>query len=222
MIAGHSAIMDRYDPEKRIALFVDEWGTWYDPEPGSNPGFLYQQNTLRDALVAALTFEVFHRHAERVRMANLAQMVNVLQAVILTDRERMVLTPTCHVLEMHVPFQGAQYLPAAVETPDYRHANAAVPAVTASAARDAQGTIHLALVNADPHRRATVTARVAGAHARIAEGRVLTAGEMDAHNTFDRTNAVTPVPFEGESESEGERLRFDLPPKSVAVVALRE
>jgi alpha-L-arabinofuranosidase len=219
-IAGHSAIMDRYDPEKRIGLFVDEWGTWYDPEPGSTPGFLYQQNTLRDALVAALTFEVFHRHAERVRMANLAQMVNVLQAVILTDRERMVLTPTYHVLEMYVPFQGAKYLPAEVETPDYRHADAAVPAVTAAAARDAQGTIQLALVNADPHRRATVTARLAGAAARIAEGRVLTAGAMDAHNTFDRRNAVAPVPF--EAEREGERLRFDLPPKSVAVVALRE
>lgn len=219
-ITGHTAIMDRHDPEKRIGLYVDEWGTWYDPEPGRNPGFLYQQNTLRDALVAALTFEVFHRHAERVRMANLAQMVNVLQAVILTDGERMVLTPTYHVFEMYVPFQGATYFPAEVETPAYRHADAAVPAVTASAARDTEGTIHLALVNADPHRRATVTVHLAGATANGATGRVLTAAAMDGHNTFDRPDAVSPVAFEGERE--GETLRFDLPPKSVAVVALRD
>jgi len=220
VIAGHSVIMDRYDPEKRIGLYVDEWGTWYDPEPGRNPGFLYQQNTLRDALVAALTLDVFHRHAERVRMANLAQMVNVLQAVILTDEEKMVLTPTYHAFEMYVPFQGATFLPAEVQTPEYRYGEAAMPAVTVSAARDAEGTIHLALVNADPHRRATVTVRLAGAAARGAEGRVLTAASMDAHNTFDLPGAVSPAPFTGERV--GEALRFDLPPKSVAVVAVRE
>ena len=108
LITKHAAIMDKYDPDKRVGLYVDEWGTWYDPEPGRNPGFLYQQNTLRDALVAALTLNIFHRHAERVRMANIAQMVNVLQAMILTDKEKMVLTPTYHVFEMYVPFQETQ------------------------------------------------------------------------------------------------------------------
>jgi len=132
----------------------------------------------------------------------------------------MVLTPTYHVFEMHVPFQGATHLPAEVETPEYRHADAAVPAVTVSAARDAEGTIHLALVNADPHRRATVTLRVAGAATSGAEGRVLTGAAMDAHNTFDRPDAISPVAFRGEWVGEG--LRFDLPAKSVAVVAVRE
>lgn len=220
LVTKHSAIMDEYDPEKRIGLYVDEWGTWYDPEPGHNPGFLYQQNTLRDALVAALTLDIFHRHAERVRMSNIAQMVNVLQAMILTDKEKMILTPTYHVFEMYVPFQDATALPAQVETPPYRYAGHELPAVDASAARDTEGRLHLALVNVDPHRRAAVTARIEGARVRAAEGRVLTAGAIDAHNTFERPDTVRPAPF--KATRRGDALVFDLPPKSVVVVALRE
>ena len=111
LISKHSAIMDKYDPQKKVALVVDEWGGWYAPLPGSNPGFLVQQNSLRDAILAALNLNIFARHADRVRMANIAQMINVLQAMILTDKEKMVLTPTYYVFKMYVPFQDATFVP---------------------------------------------------------------------------------------------------------------
>jgi alpha-L-arabinofuranosidase len=217
-ISGHEAVMDKYDPQKRVALFVDEWGTWYDPQPGSNPGFLYQQNSLRDALVAAITLDIFMRHADRVRMANIAQMINVLQAMILTRGGRMILTPTYYVFRMYVPFQDATYLPVVIDTPSYRYGSVALPAVDATAARDASGTIHLGLVNLDPHHAATVSVRIDGASAHAASGEVLTASAMDAHNTFEHPDAIRPAPFEGTGRHG--RLVFRLPPKSVAVVAL--
>jgi alpha-N-arabinofuranosidase len=220
LVTKHSAIMDSYDPEKRIGLYVDEWGTWYDPEPGRNPAFLYQQNTLRDAVVAALTLDIFHRHADRVRMAMIAQTVNVLQAMILTDQEKMILTPTYHVFEMHIPFQGAAFLPTEVETPEYRKGESRMPAVDASAARGTDGRIYLTLVNVDPNRPVTVTAEISGAEAGAATGRILTGPAMDTRNTFDDPHAIEPAPFEGARE--GDVLVFELPPKSVAVVALGE
>jgi alpha-N-arabinofuranosidase len=210
--------MDKYDPQKRVGLFVDEWGTWYDPEPGSNPGFLYQQNSLRDALVAAISLNIFERHADRVRMANIAQMINVLQAMILTRQDEMVLTPTYYVFRMYVPFQDATYLPVKIDTPSYRYGAVVLPQVDATAARDTSGTIHLALVNLDPHHEATVSAQIAGVSAHSASGQVLTATAMDAHNTFEHPHAIAPVPFNGVRK--GGRLVFRLPPKSVAVVTL--
>ena len=218
LVTKHSAIMDKYDPENKVALFFDEWGTWYDPEPGRNPGFLYQQNTLRDAQVAALSLNVFHRHAKRVKMANIAQMVNVLQAMILTDKEKMTLTPTYHVFEMYIPFQDATYLPVDVKTPNYERGGASVPAVDVSAARDAKGKIQVSFVNTDPNRPASVSAKVAGAKVSSATGRVLTAKTMDAHNTFDKPEAVKPVPF--KATRKGDELRVDLPAKSIVVVTL--
>jgi alpha-L-arabinofuranosidase len=201
-----------------VALFVDEWGTWYDPEPGTNPGFLHQQNSLRDALVAAVSLNIFERHADRVRMANIAQMINVLQAMILTRGDKMVLTPTYYVFRMYVPFQGATYLPVKVVTPSYRYGTVVLPAVDATAARDSSGTIHLALVNLDPHHVATVSALIEGASTHAASGQVLTAAAMDAHNTFEHPRTIEPAPFQGVSK--GGRLVFRLPPKSVAVVTL--
>src|SRR5581483_10906980 len=144
-----------------VALFVDEWGTWYDQEPGSHPGFLYQQNSLRDAVLAAISLNIFERHADRVRMANIAQMINVLQAMILTRQDKMVLTPTYYVFRMYVPFQDATYLPVKIDSPSYRYGSIALPAVDAVAARDAGGTIRLALVNLDPHHEASVSVRIA-------------------------------------------------------------
>jgi alpha-N-arabinofuranosidase len=217
-ISGHAAIMDKYDPQKRVALFVDEWGTWYDPQPGSNPGFLYQQNSLRDALVAAITLDIFQRHADRVRMANIAQMINVLQAMILTRGDRMILTPTYYVFRMYVPFQDATYLPVRIDTPSYRYGSMVLPAVDATAARDTSGAIHLALVNLDPHHAATVSVRIEGADAHAASGAVLTASAMDAHNTFEHPDAIRPAPFKGTARDG--TLLFRLPPKSVAVVAV--
>jgi len=220
LIEKHSAIMDKYDPEKRVGLYVDEWGAWYDPEPGSNPGFLYQQNSLRDALVAALSLDVFHRHADRVRMTAIAQMVNVLQAMILTDKEKMILTPTYHVFEMYVPFQGATYLPSQIETPEYRQGDAVLPAVDVSAARGSDGLVHIALVNLDPTRPATVTAKISGVKARDVSGRVLTGSATDTHNTFDKPAGIQPAAFKGTRK--GEDLVLQLPPKSVAVVTVNQ
>jgi alpha-N-arabinofuranosidase len=213
-IATTSAIMDRFDPDRRVALFVDEWGLWHDPEPGTNGAFLQQQNTLRDAMVAALTFDVFHRHTARVRMANIAQMVNVLQAMILTDGPRMLLTPTYGVFDLYRPFQGATPLRTTLATPNYDRDGAVLPAIDVSAARGADGATVLALVNLDPRRPARVASNLTGA----AEGRLLTAATMDAHNTFEHPDAVAPVAFAG-ALADG-RLVFDLPPMSIVVVAI--
>jgi alpha-N-arabinofuranosidase len=220
LVTKHSAIMDKYDPEKRIGLFVDEWGTWYDPAPGRNPGFLWQQNTLRDALVAAATLDIFHRHADRVRMSAIAQMVNVLQAMILTEEDRMILTPTYHVFHMYIPFQDAMSLPVDIETPDYRHGEWSMPAVDVSAARGADGRVHVAFVNLDPERAASVSTTISGVDPRGASGRLLTAPEMDAHNTFDEPDAVEPERF--RARREGSTLVVEIPPKAVIVVAVDE
>lgn len=218
LVTRHSAIMDEYDPDKKVAMYVDEWGTWYDPEPGHNPGFLYQQNTLRDALVAALTLDIFHRHADRVKMANIAQMVNVLQAMILTDQGKMTVTPTYHVFEMYIPFQGATSLPAEVNGPAYQQGEFSLPRVSVSAARDTAGKIHIAFTNVDPNLGASVTAKIEHAKAKSLTGRILTANTMDAHNTVAKPDAVKPAPF--KASRRGNELRVELPPKSVAVVAV--
>ncbi len=220
LIRKHAAIMDKHDPQKRVGLYVDEWGTWYDPEPGHNPAFLYQQNTLRDAHVAALSLHVFHRHTDRVRMTNIAQMVNVLQAMILTDKEKMVLTPTYHVFEMYIPFQGAIPFKADAKTPEYTIDEWRLPAVDVSAARGTDGRLHVALVNLDPNRPATVTVALPGTAAREVSGRVLTAPAMDSRNTFDAPNAVRPTSFKGSRS--GDAFVWSLPAKSIAVVTLAE
>ncbi len=218
-IENNVAILDKNDPEGKIGFYVDEWGTWYDPEPGREPGFLYQQNTLRDALVAAVNLNIFHRHARRVHMANIAQMVNVLQAMILTDGPRMALTPTYHVFHMYRPFQGATFLPTDVSAPKYTHGDASVRAVSVSAARDTAGNIQLALANLDPNRAAVVKTTVEGAKARSASGQVLTAKRMDAHNTPEAPENIEPAAI--SAKREGDAIVISLPPKSVAVVQLQ-
>jgi len=198
---------------------VDEWGTWYDPETGREPGFLYQQNTLRDAVVAALNFNIFHRHAERVRMTNIAQMVNVLQAMILTRGPQMVLTPTYHVFHMFRPFQDATFLPTDLQTPRYTFGSSSVPTVSVSAARTASGAIVVALVNLDPGKAVPVSLSLAGAAPRTVKGEVLTAAALDAHNTFENPDAIHPTRLTGASIKSG-KLSLTLPAKSVAVVNL--
>jgi alpha-N-arabinofuranosidase len=221
LIQRHGGIMDRYDPQKRVAMIVDEWGTWYDVEPGTNAGFLYQQNTLRDALVAGLTFNIFHAHADRVRMANIAQTVNVLQAMILTDGARMLLTPTYHVFEMYKVHQGGTMLPVHLQCEEYAHGDKKIPAVSASASKDAQGRIHLSLCHTDPNQSATISCEVRGATASGVSGRVLTSGALNAHNTFENGDAIAPRELRGdEVKLEGERLAITLPPASVAVLTI--
>ena len=219
LITKHSEIMDRFDPRKRVGLIVDEWGTWYDVEPDTNPGFLYQQNTLRDALVAGLNFHIFQRHADRVAMANIAQTVNVLQAMILTDHEKMLRTPTYHVFEMFKVHQDATYLPVDLKTSDYVLGNESMPAVSASATRNKKGVIHLSLVNTNPHVAMPLECRLTDLSAGSATGRVLTADEMNAHNTFTAPNALQPVAFEGVV-IEDSVLQLTLPAKSIVVLEI--
>ncbi len=220
-ITKHTAIMDRTDADKRIGLVVDEWGTWYDVEPGTEPGFLYQQNTLRDAIAAALHFHIFHRHASRVVMANIAQTVNVLQAMILTDQEKMLRTPTYWVFEMFKVHQGGTFLPVELASPEYAFDGKTIPALSASATRSADGrTVHLSLANTHPRQAATMTVAIAGASPAAATGRLLTAPTMQAHNTFGAPDAVRPVALAGLSVAGG-TLTVALPAKSVAVVELR-
>jgi alpha-N-arabinofuranosidase len=219
LIVSNQALLDKNDPNKKIGLYVDEWGTWYDVEKGTNAGFLYQQNTLRDAVVAALNFNIFHAHAERVRMTNIAQMVNVLQAMILTDKTRMLLTPTYHAYKMYVPFQDAASLPVAVKDDvPYTLGATTVPGISASAARAKNGKVYVALVNTNPGQPAEVALDVAGQAVGSVNGQLLTAQAMDAHNTFAQKAAVAPVPF--SARALGGKLTIKVPPKSVIVVAV--
>lgn len=220
LLAQHIAIMNAEDPDKRVGLMVDEWGIWTDQEPGSTPGFLHQQNSLRDAELAALTFHIFHRHAERVKMANIAQTVNVLQAMILTDGDRMVLTPTYWVFEMFKVHQGGTFLPVDIDGPDYTLDFESIPAVSASATRSEDGTIYLSWVNTNPNEAADVTCRIQGADASSVEGRVLTGEAVSSHNTFDRPDRVKPTAFDGATLERGE-LKMTLPPKSVGVLTIK-
>ncbi|WP_396592631.1 alpha-N-arabinofuranosidase [Brevundimonas sp. R86498] len=217
-ITTQTAIMDRYDPEKKLALFVDEWGLWADPMPGSNPSFLQQQNTMRDAVIAALNLNIFMRHADRVRGTNIAQMANVLQAMILTDGPQMVLTPTYHVYEMYVPFQGASLAASTFDAGAYTFEDISLPGVDAVAARDSEGRLWLSLVNVDPRSPRTFTTRVAGAGPG-AVGRILTAPAVDSHNSFDRPTDVQPASL-AVRVLNGE-VTVDLPPLAVAVVQVR-
>jgi alpha-N-arabinofuranosidase len=218
-VSTHSAIMDRYDPEKKIPLVVDEWGAWYVQDPGTTPGFLRQQNSIRDAVLASLNLNIFARHADRVRIANIAQMVNVLQAMILTDKEKMVLTPTYHVFKMYVPFQDATFVPVSYTSGFYTHGAIALPRVDAIAAKDASGTLWLSLTNVDPNQPADVSVRLTGATGTLAKGETLTAPAIDSVNTFEAPTTVSPKPV--TAKVEGGLLNLTLEPKSVTVVAIR-
>jgi alpha-N-arabinofuranosidase len=188
---------------------------WHDPEPGTQRESLFQQNSLLDAEVAALTLNIFHRHTDRVKMANIAQMINVLQAMILTDKDKMVLTPTYHVFEMYLPFRGAIPYAATVSGPAYDLDQHELPSVDVSAAKGADGKLHLALVNLNPNRSARVVTNLAGR----ASGEILTGPSMDSHNTFDAPDQIHPMPFSGTNSGAGP-VTFDLPAKSIAVVTI--
>lgn len=220
LITRHSTIMDKYDPNKKIALVVDEWGGWYDVEPGTNPGFLFQQNTMRDAMLAGATLHIFHDHCDRVRVANLAQTVNVLQAVILTEGEKMILTPTYHVLEMFNVHQDALHLPLDLKVNNYVFGSEKLPAVSASASRDKAGVTHVSVVNIDPNHPQEVTISVRGMDATGVSGRILSSGKIQDYNSFDKPDLVKPVEFKGASLKNGV-LKVVLPPVSVVVLTLK-
>ncbi len=220
LVTRHSAIMDKYDPRKKIALVVDEWGGWYDVEPGTNPGFLYQQNTMRDAMIAGTTLNIFNKHCDRVRMANLAQCVNVLQSVILTEGEKMLLTPTYHVLEMYNVHQDALMIPIDMRVNDYAFGTEKLPAVSASASRDKTGEVHISLVNIDPSHPQEVVISLRGMTAKGVSGRVLTSAKVQDYNSFERPDFIQPADFKGATLN-GDVLKIALPPVSVVVLELK-
>lgn len=218
-IINNKKVMDKNDPEKKVGFYVDEWGTWFDVEKGENPGFLYQQNSLRDAIVAALNFNIFHKHADRVHMTNIAQMVNVLQAMILTEKDKMLLTPTYHAFKMYVPFQDATSLPLELkDVPQYTLGKASIPAVSATAARGKDGKIYVALVNANPNKAETISVNLAGVKVTGAKGQVLTAKAMDTHNTFAAPNTIKPAAYSAKAKNG--KLALEIPAKAVVVVAV--
>lgn len=220
LVTKHAAIMDKYDPKKRVAMVVDEWGGWYDVEPGTNPGFLYQQNTMRDAMIAGVTLNIFNNHADRVRMANLAQTINVLQAVILTNEEKILLTPTYHVMEMYNVHQDATLLPLKIKTNDYTLNGEKLPAVSVSASRDKNGVTHISLVNIDGKNVQDVTVDIKGAKYTSVNGRVLSSPKIQDHNTFESPDRVKPAAFKGATLSTG-KLNVKVPAFSVVVLELK-
>lgn len=220
LINRHSAIMDEYDPEKAIGLIVDEWGTWFNVEPGTNEGFLYQQNTIRDALVAGITLNIFNKHSDRVRMANLAQMVNVLQSVILTDGPDMILTPTYHVFDLYKEHQDGDLVESSIESEmigmeeDYQ-----VPELTESVSVAADGTLHITVTNASADRAIPVEALLEGHPVTEVTGKIV-GGEMHEKNTFEAPDEVKVRAFD-EVKIAGEGFSFTIPPCSVVHFAVR-
>ncbi|WP_421898666.1 alpha-N-arabinofuranosidase [Marinoscillum sp.] len=218
LVTKHSAIMDQYDPEKEIALIVDEWGGWYNVEEGTNPGFLYQQNTMRDAMIAGTSLNIFNNHADRVRMANLAQTVNVLQAVILTEEEKMILTPTYHVMKMYNVHQDATLLPVNLSGNNtYEFKGKKLPAISASVSKNADGIINASLVNIDATERREVELLVPGGGK--VSGTMLQSENLQDFNSFDSPNKITPQVFK-DFKQKGDKITLTLPPFSVVVLSI--
>lgn len=220
LLDGHIRIMDQYDPQNRVALVVDEWGTWWDVEPGTNPGFLYQQNTLRDALVAAISLNHFNNRCRRIKMANIAQTINVLQAMILTEEEKIIFTPTYHVFDMYQVHHDATLIPLDFQSPyEYEFDGEKLPAINASASKDKNGAIHVSLVNIDPKQSADVNIEVRGADVSKVTGRILIGTELNTHNTFDSPEVVKPGEF-NEAKLSKQKITLTLPAKSIVVIEI--
>lgn len=214
LINHHAAIMDKYDKEHKVGMIIDEWGTWYSVEPGTNPGFLYQQNTIRDALVAGINLNIFNKHCDRVKMANIAQMVNVLQAVILTEGEKMILTPTYHVFKMYNVHQGAELLDSHLETEmvGLEEQNM-VPCMNESVSMSEDGKVHITLTNMSVDKSYDIDGAVFDSEIKAVKGEIVT-GEMHEHNTFDAPDVVKIKEF-NDVKTDGGRLMFTIPPCSV-------
>ncbi|MFV0564936.1 MAG: alpha-N-arabinofuranosidase [Flavobacteriaceae bacterium] len=217
LVDKHAAIMDKYDPNNKVALIVDEWGGWYEVEEGTNPGFLYQQNTMRDAMIAGVTLNIFNNRADRVKMANLAQTVNVLQAVILTEGEKMLLTPTYHVMNMYKVHQGATLLPVDFVSPTYSFKGEQLPAISISASKTTTGKTNISLVNIDSKQSNELELDVANLNIKNISGTILKSGKIQDHNTFDNPNKITPEKF-NDFKLKNNKLTVTLPPFSVVVL----
>lgn len=220
VIDKHISIMDKYDPDKKVALVVDEWGTWYDVEPGTNPGFLFQQNTMRDAFVAALSLNYFNAKCDRIKMANIAQTVNVLQALIFTKEDKVVLTPTYHVFEMFKVHHDATLIPLDIECGKYTYNNKELPALSASASKDKNGVLHISLVNIDPEKSIDMNIDLQEVGAKKVKARILTSPNVSDHNTFEKPENVVPLVF-SETSIKNNQLIFTMPAKSIIVLEIQ-
>jgi alpha-N-arabinofuranosidase len=236
-IIRHKTVMDKYDPNKRVALAVDEWGVWTNPLEGTNPGFLEQQNTLRDALIASTSLDIMNAHADRVRIANISQTVNVLQAMVLTDNEKMLLTPTYHVFHMYKVHQDATLLPIKSDVKRYVKPEwdelvesrfdlaleqPGIPVISSTASIDDDGKIHVTVTNLHPNEAQTVVfdLRAADVKRIVSEsGKILTANKVDAMNTFDNPDQVRPASYDQAKFKNG-KLSLNLPKHSVVVISL--
>jgi len=219
VLIKHIGTMDKYDPKKKIGLLVDEWGTWFDVEPGTNPGFLFQQNTLRDAFVAAISLNIFNKYSDRVRMANIAQIVNVLQSMILTKDDKMVLTPTYYIFDMYKVHQDATYMPVKINSDTKTVNNKELKMVTASASQK-DGLIHITLTNADLDNAKKVKIDLAGKKAVKVTGKILTSKNVQDHNTFENPDKVKPETFTKFKFTDGV-LNVNLPEKSIVVLEIK-
>ncbi len=220
LVTKHSEIMDKYDPEKKKHLAVDEWGGWYDVVQGTNGAFLFQQNTMRDAMIAGATLNIFNNHCDRVKLANLAQIINVLQAVILTEGNKMLVTPTYHVMEMYNVHHDAVMLPVTVNSPDYVLENEKLKALSVSASKDKDGVTHISVVNIDPNKEHTVTINVNGAGFTSISGKILKSEKMQDHNTFSNPDKIVPAVY-NDAKLDGNKITMKLPGTSVVVLALK-
>lgn len=214
LLNNHEAIMNKYDPDKKVGLIVDEWGTWYDCEPGTNPGFLYQQNTIRDALVAGINLNIFNKHCNRVKMANIAQMVNVLQSVLLTDGAKMIKTPTYHVFDMYKYHQDAELLESSIETEQIGlEEKFMVPNLTESVSLSQDGHIHVTVTNLSIDTSYDIDAVLTETEIESVKGEIV-GGEIHMHNTFDKPEEVTVRAFDGAKVA-GNSIKFNIPASSV-------
>lgn len=222
LITRHGTIMDKYDPEKKVGMCVDEWGAWYTCEPGTNPGFLYQQNTVRDALIAGITLNIFNKHSDRVKIAALAQMVNVLQSVLLTEGDKMIKTPTYHVMHMYRHHQGAKLLESSVTGIDEIGTDEwKVPKVTESVSKDKDGIITITLNNLSIESAEEVEVQLANGVYKVVEARIVTNSDMHVHNTFEAPEEVTEKDF-NDYEVKGENILVKLPVNSVVEMRLQK
>ena len=219
LIKRHTAIMDQYDPHNRVGLIVDEWGNWFNVEKGTNPGFLYQQNTLRDAVSGSITMNTFNNNAHRVKMANIAQMVNVLQAVILTKDEQMVTTPTYYLFKMYSVHQEATLIPSNLKTESYEFDGKKIPALSSSASIK-DGVVNISLSNANPNNDLKVELEITGQNLKSASGQIISAQNINDYNDFGQPEKVTLKEFKVSAPKNG-RLSVTIPAHSVVLVQLK-
>ena len=220
VIKRHCDIMDEYDPRRQIDMILDEWGTWWDEEPGTVRGHLYQQNTLRDAMVAAVSLNIFHKYTYRLKMANIAQMINVLQSMILTRDDEMILTPTYHLFKMYVPHQDATFVPMHYESESIRDVNRREVELFSATASRKDGVVTLSLVNVDLEKECKVVVALDDETKYEVSGEILGAKEMNAYNTFEQPENVKIQKFDAFKSSKGQ-IEVVLPAKSVVTLTLK-